>query len=157
MHTCGTCPGVWEHVSYTTMGLFCCSPSYLFQKRFPFTYLCVQGCLSECMPHVCRCVWWSEEGIGFPGGGNIGSFDPHRFWELNPGSLEEQQGLLMAEPSLQPTWPILEMVSFSDYTWNSLFSMLLSLSIRAPGHACLYLPLTSPVLGLQSACCHTGC
>lgn len=102
MHTCGTCPGVWEHVSYTTMELFCCSPPYLFQKRFTFTYLCMQACLSECMPHVCRCVWWSEEGIGFPGGGNIGSFDPRRFWELNPGSLEEQQqGLLTTGSSLQ--------------------------------------------------------
>jgi hypothetical protein len=59
----------------------------------------MQVCLFECMLHVCRYVWWLVEGIGFPGDGNIDRFDPRRFWELNPGFLEEQQVLLMAESS----------------------------------------------------------
>lgn len=39
--------------------------------------------------------------LGFPGVGVIDDYEPLcGFWELNPGSLQEQQGLLTTEPSL---------------------------------------------------------
>ena len=43
-------------------------------------------------------LWGPEEDIGSPRTGVTGDCEP----PLNPGPLEEQQGLLTTEPSLQP-------------------------------------------------------
>lgn len=53
--------------------------------------------------HACLC-----EGVGSPETVNTDSCElPCGCWELNPGPLEEQPGLLRAEPSLQPPPKIL--------------------------------------------------
>ena len=54
--------------------------------------------------HVCLC-----EGVGSPGTGVTDSCElPCGCWVLNLSSLEEQPGLLTAEPPLQPLQCILE-------------------------------------------------
>lgn len=52
-----------------------------------------------------------EEGIRDPGVGDMGrlSAAPHACWELNSGSLEEQEVLLTTELSPQPLEPSLVM------------------------------------------------
>lgn len=109
------CRGVCECVSHLWRSSIALHFIFFEKKnRFIFICLCIQVCLFEWILHGCRRVWWFEEGIGFPGGGNRGRFDPCRFWERNPGSLEEPQVLVRAEPSLQPKLPILEIESPSQ-------------------------------------------
>ena len=44
-----------------------------------------------------------REGVRSPGTGVTGSCElPCRFWELNPGPLEEQPVLVTTKPTLQP-------------------------------------------------------
>lgn len=51
--------------------------------------------------HVCAVS--TEEGVMVPETVITGSCEPlHQCWELNPRPLQEQQVLLIAEPSLQP-------------------------------------------------------
>ena len=49
-----------------------------------------------------HCSWRPEEGVGSPETGVTGGCEPLcGCWELNPGPLQEQQGLLSTEPLLQ--------------------------------------------------------
>lgn len=54
-----------------------------------------------CAPH--GCLWRPEEDMKSLGMGVTGGYEPpYRHWELSSGSLQEQQVLLINEPSLQP-------------------------------------------------------
>lgn len=76
----------------------------------------------------CVCIWClhrPEDGIGCPGTGGFGP--SYKRWELNPGSLQEQQVLLTAELSvlpfgdhrLMPHAQSSERTLISQVTWES--------------------------------------
>jgi hypothetical protein len=60
--------------------------------------------MSECPACMCVwCLWVAEEGFGFSGSNVVDSC-----WELNPGPLQEQTLLLVADRSLQPLFLVLD-------------------------------------------------
>ena len=80
-----------------------------------FYFICCE-CLPACMfvHHLhAWCVYRPERGNWIPGTGVLDDCEtPCGYWELNPGSLEQQPVLLTAKPSLHPHennyfWPVL--------------------------------------------------
>lgn len=64
-------------------------------------------CMYMCQTHA-WCLWKSEEGIGSPETGVTDGWEaPCGCWEMNTGTLKEQQVLLTVEPSFQlPVWAL---------------------------------------------------
>lgn len=91
-------------------------------------FVCVFS-VCVCLPHVCRCLLRSEEGVGSSGAG-VTAVVSHQTWvlrtELRP--LEEQQALLNSEPSLQThTYPLCFFVVFFPLTINSFAQLITTL------------------------------
>lgn len=80
--------------------------------------------MSVCL--LCVCLWISKEDARSPGtGAEDGCELPGRFWELDPGFLEEQLVLLIIGPSLQ-----LWQQSFKKSFESGKFQIQLKLQIQ---------------------------
>jgi len=72
----------------------------------------------------------TEEGIRFPGTSIIGTCDlPCECWEPNPGPLQEQQVLLISEPSIFTVYILLSLFWFWFCFFKTTFLCVIALAI----------------------------
>lgn len=75
-----------------------------------------------------------DEGVRCPGTEVTDSCEPPcRFWEVNPGTLQEQPGLFTTEPSLRPQGPGFKVVCCCSLDWQNQLAGKINKQGRALG------------------------